>query len=85
LEHFNTVQISCGYQFFMALTEDGKVFVLGVNEYGQLGQGTSNTVQATPVYLLSLQGIPVKQIACGAYHSVVLTTSGSIFTFGRNK
>jgi E3 ubiquitin-protein ligase HERC4 len=85
LEHFNIIQIACGYQFFMALTEDGKVFVMGVNEYGQLGLGISNHVQTTPAYLRSLQGIPVRQIACGAYHSLVLTSSGNIFAFGRNK
>lgn len=78
------VQIACGYNFFLALTEDGKVFMMGLNEFGQLGIGNTTT-QTTPVYLKSLQGIPVQQIACGAYHAIVLTMSGSIFAFGKNR
>jgi E3 ubiquitin-protein ligase HERC4 len=69
----------------MALSEDSKVYVMGSNDYGQLGLGTSNHLQTTPIYLRSLQGIPIKQIACGAYHSTILTVSGNIFAFGRNK
>ena len=57
---------------------------MGGNDYGQLGIG-NNITQTTPVYLKSLQGIPVQQIACGAYHSIVLTMSGNIFAFGKNR
>ncbi len=78
------VQIACGYNFFLALTEDGKVFIMGSNDYGQLGIG-NNITQTSPIYLKSLQGIPVQQIACGAYHSIVLTMSGNIFAFGKNR
>lgn len=80
----SVVQIACGYYFFLALTEDGKVYLMGNNDYGQLGIGT-NKPQPTPIYLKSLQGIPVQQISCGAYHSIVLTVSGSVFSFGKNK
>jgi E3 ubiquitin-protein ligase HERC4 len=78
------VQIACGYNFFLALTEDGKVVMMGLNDYGQLGTG-SNVAQTKPCYLKSLQGIPVQQITCGAYHSIVLTMSGNIFAFGKNR
>ena len=79
------VQIACGYNYFSALTEDGKVFMMGLNNYGQLGVGgATNSPQLTPIYLKSLQGIPVQQITCGAYHTIVLTMSGSIFSFGKN-
>jgi alpha-tubulin suppressor-like RCC1 family protein len=57
---------------------------MGLNEYGQLGLGTRNP-SSNPVYLISLQGIPVMQIACGAYHSLILTVSGNIFAFGKNE
>lgn len=78
------VQIVCGYYFFMYLTNDGKIYVMGNNNYGQLGLGSTKIAMSQPVYLQSLQGIPVMQIACGAYHSMVLTVSGNIFSFGRN-
>ena len=78
------VQIASGYYHFLMLTEDGKVYVMGLNNHGQLGLG--NLVSsALPVYLISLQGIPVGQIACGAYHTLILTVSGNIFAFGKNE
>jgi alpha-tubulin suppressor-like RCC1 family protein len=78
------VQISCGYYYFLFLTEDGKVYVMGNNSFGQLGLGHKISC-SKPVYLKSLQGIPVMQIASGAYHSMVLTVSGNIFSFGKNE
>ena len=78
------MQISCGYYYFLSLTEDGKVYVMGNNNYGQLGLGNKLST-SQPVYLKSLQGIPVMQISCGAYHSMVLTVSGNIFSFGKNE
>jgi E3 ubiquitin-protein ligase HERC4 len=79
------VQIACGYYHFLALTEDGKIFVMGLNDYGQLGIGPSKEPVKTPIHLKSLQGIPVLQIATGAHHSFVLSMSGNIFSFGKNK
>ena len=49
-----------------------------------MGLGTRTSLPH-PTYLVSLQGIPVMQIACGAYHSMVLTVSGNIFAFGKNE
>ena len=57
--------------------------MMGLNDYGQLGLG-NNVSAPSPVYLISLQGIPVMQIASGAYHTLILTVSGNIFAFGRN-
>ena len=57
----------------------------GNNSYGQLGLGGVNNTVNQPAYLQSLQGIPVMQIACGAFHSMVLTVSGNIFSFGKNE
>lgn len=77
--------MQAGYYHIVMLTEDGKVYVMGANDYGQLGIGTVGTPSPEPVYLQSIQGIPVLQIACGAFHSLVLTVSGNIFAFGRNE
>lgn len=78
------VQITSGYYHFLMLTEDGRVYVMGLNNHGQLGLG-NRISSPQPVYLISLQGIPVSQIACGAYHSLILTVSGNIFAFGKNE
>jgi alpha-tubulin suppressor-like RCC1 family protein len=78
------VQVACGYHHMLFLCEDGKVYVMGKNTYGQLGLGHKNSTDK-PVYLQSIQGIPVMQVIVGAFHSIVLTISGSIFAFGRNE
>lgn len=57
---------------------------MGSNNFGQLGLGSKMTMMQ-PVYLKSLQGIPAMQIACGGYHSFILTLSGNIFAFGKNE
>lgn len=79
------VQVACGYYHFLALTEDGKIFVMGLNDYGQLGIGPNKEPIKTPIHLKSLQGIPVLQISAGGNHSFVLSMSGNIFSFGKNK
>jgi len=77
--------MAAGYYHILMLTEDGKVYVMGENDYGQLGVGNIGMSSPEPTYLQSIQGIPVLQIACGAFHSLVLSVSGSIFAFGRNE
>ena len=78
------IQVACGYFSLLMLTEDGKVYVMGKNTYGQLGIGCKQPA-LNPTYLQSLQGIPIMQVTCGSYHSIVLTVSGNIFAFGRNE
>jgi hypothetical protein len=78
------IQIACGHHHILMLTDDGKLYVMGSSEYGQLGLGNKSS-NAQPVCLQSIHGIPILQIACGAYHSSILTVSGNIFTFGRNE
>ena len=62
-----------------------EVFCWGQNKYGQLGLGIDCKKQASPQLIKSLLGIPFMQIAAGGAHSFVLTLSGAIFGWGRNK
>ena len=52
------IQVACGYYSILMLSEDGKVYVMGKNTYGQLGLGNKQST-AEPIYLQSLQGIPI--------------------------
>ena len=58
------------------------VFCWGRGEDGQLGVGDTSA-QEEPVYVDSLRGIGVKDIACGSGHTVVLTCEGEIMSWGR--
>lgn len=58
------------------------LFSWGRGEDGQLGLGDTND-QDVPTYVDALRGVSVQQIACGSGHTVVLTSQGEVFTWGR--
>lgn len=58
------------------------VFSWGRGEDGQLGIGDTSD-QDEPTFVDALRGVGVRQIACGSGHTVVLTTDGEVFTWGR--
>ncbi|XP_055446853.1 probable E3 ubiquitin-protein ligase HERC4 isoform X5 [Bubalus kerabau] len=85
LSDVQIVQVACGYYHSLALSKASEVFCWGQNKYGQLGLGIDCKKQASPQLIKSLLGIPFMQIAAGGAHSFVLTLSGAIFGWGRNK
>ncbi|XP_008694162.1 probable E3 ubiquitin-protein ligase HERC4 isoform X3 [Ursus americanus] len=85
LSDIQIVQVACGYYHSLALSKASEVFCWGQNKYGQLGLGIDCKKQASPQLIKSLLGIPFTQVAAGGAHSFVLTLSGAIFGWGRNK
>ncbi|XP_046728347.1 LOW QUALITY PROTEIN: probable E3 ubiquitin-protein ligase HERC4 [Silurus meridionalis] len=78
------VQVACGDQHFMALTNDGQLFTWGQNSRGQLGLGKGKSSSLSPELLESLCGVPLAQISAGGDHSFALSLSGAVFGWGRN-
>jgi hypothetical protein len=81
------VMISCGYWHSIALTECGHVYSWGYNEWGQLGYG--NTVYSNEPKLVAVIGEDkcnnfIEKISCGSDHSLLLSSDGYIYAFGRN-
>ena len=63
--------------------QDSTVYAVGINTYGQLGLGhTKDSKSVVPV--TCLRGSPIVFIACGAYHSVIISKSGFVESQGRN-
>uniref|UniRef100_A0A4X1TP51 HECT and RLD domain containing E3 ubiquitin protein ligase 4 n=2 Tax=Sus scrofa TaxID=9823 RepID=A0A4X1TP51_PIG len=85
LSDIQIVQVACGYYHSLALSKASEVFCWGQNKYGQLGLGIDCKKQSSPQLIKSLLGIPFMQVAAGGAHSFVLTLSGAIFGWGRNK
>ncbi|XP_044515140.1 probable E3 ubiquitin-protein ligase HERC4 isoform X3 [Gracilinanus agilis] len=85
LTDIQIVQIACGYYHSLALSKGSEVFSWGQNKHGQLGLGFELRSQSAPQLIKSLLGIPFMQVAAGGAHSFVLTLSGAIFGWGRNK
>jgi len=82
--HWSVVQVACGAQHCIALTEEGTILSWGSNTQGQLGLGSSEIEFLEPTIIASLNAFPISQICAGAYHSGVLSPSGTLFTWGKN-
>ncbi|XP_030207014.1 probable E3 ubiquitin-protein ligase HERC3 isoform X3 [Gadus morhua] len=79
------IQVACGDQHSIVLTEDGQALSWGSNTRGQLGltlPGTSVVPSPTPVAALS--GVPLVQVTAGGAHTLALSVSGTVFGWGQN-
>jgi alpha-tubulin suppressor-like RCC1 family protein len=71
--------VSGGIGFSLALLNTGRVFAWGVNNVGQLGDGTT-TNRSTPVQVRGLSH--VKAISAGGFSSVALLGNGRVMAWG---
>ncbi|XP_062430207.1 E3 ISG15--protein ligase HERC5-like [Rhea pennata] len=78
------VQIACGDHHSMALSRGGELFTWGQNAHGQLGVGGQVTCAAEPQLVEGLKGIALAQIAAGGAHSLVVSLSGAVYSWGKN-
>ncbi|XP_036006080.1 probable E3 ubiquitin-protein ligase HERC4 isoform X2 [Fundulus heteroclitus] len=81
LRRLDVSVISCGESHTAVLTKEGNVFTFGDGSHGQLGHN-STTKEVLPKLVDGLGG-PASQIACGRHHTLVLTSSGQLFAFGK--
>lgn len=77
------VSVSATFYQACALTEHGDVQCWGLNNYGQLGDGT-NVNRSTPV---EVQGLPddITAVTVGNVHSCALTGNGQVWCWGYNQ
>ncbi|XP_059190452.1 probable E3 ubiquitin-protein ligase HERC3 [Centropristis striata] len=76
-----TIHISCGKDHTAVLTKDGAVFTFGSGQYGQLGHNSFSN-QPRPRLVAELWGAKVTKIACGRHHTLVMTDSKRLYSFG---
>jgi alpha-tubulin suppressor-like RCC1 family protein len=75
----NSYSVATG-RHFSFLYGDGVANATGSNEYGQLGIGSK--VNQTTLQQVDIAS--VREVAAGAFHSLVLTASGTVYAAGRN-
>ncbi|XP_075962649.1 putative E3 ubiquitin-protein ligase HERC4 isoform X1 [Anarhichas minor] len=76
-----TIYISCGKDHTATLTKNGAVFTFGSGQYGQLGHNSFGD-ELRPRLVAELWGAKVTKIACGRHHTLVLTDSKRVYSFG---
>ncbi|XP_013877220.1 retinitis pigmentosa GTPase regulator b [Austrofundulus limnaeus] len=76
-------KISCGDEHTALITENGKLFMFGSNNWGQLGLGSKLTVNK-PTCVKALKSEKVELVACGRNHTLVCSAQGKVFACGGN-
>ncbi|CAG9769467.1 unnamed protein product [Ceutorhynchus assimilis] len=84
LDAYNITHVACGATHSMALNQWGQVFSWGSDYHGQLGQELGENIQAIPKIVRTLAQYHIVQLACGQRHTVALTDSGDILSWGAN-
>uniref|UniRef100_A0A8C5SM07 Retinitis pigmentosa GTPase regulator n=1 Tax=Laticauda laticaudata TaxID=8630 RepID=A0A8C5SM07_LATLA len=63
--------------------KNGKLYMFGSNNWGQLGLGTKNTV-SKPTCVKVLKPEKVKLAVCGRNHTLIYTEKGNLYATGGN-
>ncbi|XP_069376836.1 X-linked retinitis pigmentosa GTPase regulator-like isoform X3 [Paralichthys olivaceus] len=77
------LKIACGDEHTALITENGKLFMFGSNNWGQLGLGSKLTVNK-PTCVKALKFEKVQLVACGRNHTLICTAQGKVYTSGGN-
>lgn len=80
----NIIRAACGWNHSLFLSDHGQIFVCGKGTDGQLGLGDHDD-RRWPVPLESMNGRPIVQLSAGENHSVALSISGNVYSWGSNK
>jgi len=82
LQRKRVCQVSVGKEHTLALTEGGRVFAWGKNDFGQLGTGDEEN-RALPVYTELPYETYIHQLAAGGNYTLALTKRGELWSWGR--
>lgn len=77
----HAISVAAGYKHMLAVTTGGAVYGWGYNKNGQLGIGTIKNA-LLPVSVLLPAGAIAVQAAGGKYHSLFVTSDGSVYASG---
>ena len=88
------ISVACGEDSTFAVTDTGKVYSWGSNDYGQLGISDQTAemlktpgglyFRSVPYFVSGLQNAFIVAITAGAYHVAVLSDMGQVYLWGSN-
>ncbi len=73
------VQVSCGQDFTGVVTEDSSLYMWGINNYGQLGNGTK-IKKNKPIFIME----DIFEVSCGRFHTGAITEDSELYMWGQN-
>ncbi|XP_062587241.1 serine/threonine-protein kinase Nek9-like isoform X2 [Saccostrea cucullata] len=77
----DVIQVSCGEDFTLCVSDEGKVHAFGSNYYGCLGVEEEEEV-LSPLLVPFFSSNPVDEVSCGENHVAALTKDGDVYTWG---
>ncbi|ORY96242.1 regulator of chromosome condensation 1/beta-lactamase-inhibitor protein II [Syncephalastrum racemosum] len=80
----NIIAVSCGWRHVVALDNEGRVYGWGWGRHGQLKQAPEDKRAIFTPFVIPTDR-PIKKIACGHLHTVLLDDQARISVFGSNK
>ncbi|KAF5480549.1 hypothetical protein F2P56_001289 [Juglans regia] len=85
LDDREIVSVTCGADHTISYSLSHlEVYSWGWGDFGRLGHGNSSDL-FTPQPIKALNGIKIKQIACGDSHCLAVTMEGEVQSWGRNQ
>ncbi|KAK3282328.1 hypothetical protein CYMTET_9929 [Cymbomonas tetramitiformis] len=73
---------ACGAAHTLVQAKGGVVYSCGMGKYGRLGLGDTRTISTLTMIQGLLKHEWILGVACGQFHSAVLTEAGQVFTWG---
>ncbi|KAH6791329.1 Regulator of chromosome condensation family protein [Perilla frutescens var. frutescens] len=83
-EGISVKMVAAGAEHTAAVTEDGELYGWGWGRYGNLGLG-DRFDRLVPAKVASVEGEKMVLVACGWRHTISISSSGSLFTYGWSK
>ncbi|DBA87172.1 TPA: hypothetical protein ACH3X2_005178 [Trebouxia sp. C0005] len=83
LDAHGVCQVACGQQHMLAVADGGALCAWGAADSGQLGLGEIGVEQPHPRFLKGTKEQHFVRVAAGASHSLALTSSGQVWSFGQ--
>ena len=77
----DVVEVATGPYHMLLRTSGQEIFSVGLGDNGRLGNGSSNSLE-TPEPIEALNGANITQISAGWNHSLALSGSGDVYSWG---
>ena len=79
--------ISCGYNFYILISSEGKLYSGGTNQHGELASNEENSnSRLTPEEIFQISNLNEKiiQVSCGFKHALALSSNNNVYGWGNN-